>query len=111
MAKLPTTDDRWMLRGVGKDIRKAVKERAAAEGVSIGKWVKKALRLALDQPAEGAQASDLEERLSRLEARMRRMEAALDADAPDGDPSGRRRRKSRHADETSATGAGTEAMA
>lgn len=78
MAKpLMTNDDRWMLRGVGKDIRKAVKERAAAEGVSIGNWVKKALRLALEQPIDGRPPPDVEERLAQLEHRMRRVEAAL----------------------------------
>lgn len=80
MAKPPTaTDDRWMLRGVGKDIRKAVKERAAADGVSIGKWVKKALRSALDQSNDGHSPPDFEDRLAQMEARLQRLEATLDS--------------------------------
>ena len=65
-------DDRWMIRGVDPAIRKAVKAAAKAEGVSLGRWVRRAFRVALDSAA-GAPVT-----LDRLSKRVRVVEARLD---------------------------------
>lgn len=62
-------DDRWMIRGVDSTTRKVVKARAKAEGMSLGRWVRRALQAALD--ADKASTLDgVNERLRVLEARL-----------------------------------------
>ena len=46
-------DKRWMIRGVGRDIRKAVKDAAKTEGVSVGAGARRSIVRALDVTADG----------------------------------------------------------
>lgn len=64
-------DKRWMIRGVDRDIRKAVKEAAKAEGVGVGTWVRRAIVHALDAASDGPASSvDLAKRLHLLTVRL-----------------------------------------
>lgn len=64
-------DDRWMIRGVDPATRKVVKAAAKAEGVSVGRWVRRALAAALNTAADGPSTADrLSERIRLLEARL-----------------------------------------
>src|ERR1700730_19153293 len=64
-------DDRWMIRGVDSATRKVVKAAAKAEGVSVGRWVRRALAAALNSAADGPSTIDsLSERMRLLEARL-----------------------------------------
>jgi hypothetical protein len=64
-------DKRWMIRGVDREIRKAVKNAAKAEGVSVGAWVRRALLSSLDIASKGpATVADLAEQARLLEARL-----------------------------------------
>jgi hypothetical protein len=65
-------DDRWMIRGVDLAIRKVVKATAKAEGVTLGRWVLRALQVALDSAA-GAPVT-----VDRLSKRVQVVEARLD---------------------------------
>ena len=46
-------DKRWMIRGVDREMRKAIKDAAKAEGISVGTWVRRSLLRALDAAADG----------------------------------------------------------
>jgi hypothetical protein len=60
-----------MIRGVDRKIRKAVKDAAKAEGMSVGTWVRRALLQALDASAEGPPSViDLNARMRILGARL-----------------------------------------
>jgi hypothetical protein len=60
-----------MIRGVDREIRKAVKDAAKAEGASVGTWVRRSLVRALAAAAKGpAAAADLSEHVRLLEARL-----------------------------------------
>jgi hypothetical protein len=60
-----------MIRGVDATTRKAVKAAAKAEGMSVGRWVRRALAIALEAAAEGrAKTDDLSDRTRLLEARL-----------------------------------------
>jgi hypothetical protein len=68
-------DKRWMIRGVDRRVRKAIKDAAKAEGTSVGTWVLRALQRSLET-AEGAPATveGLKERMRLVEARMEVLE-------------------------------------
>ena len=60
-----------MIRGVDPATRKVVKAAAKAEGMSVGRWVRRALAVALDATAAGSSTADAAgERLRLLEARL-----------------------------------------
>jgi hypothetical protein len=60
-----------MIRGVDREIRKAIKDAAKAEGISVGTWVRRSLVRALDASADGpATVMDLSERVRALAARL-----------------------------------------
>ena len=64
-------DKRWMIRGVDHEVRKAVKNAAKAEGMSVGTWVRRSLMRSLDVASKGpATVTDLAERMRLLEARL-----------------------------------------
>jgi hypothetical protein len=64
-------DDRWMIRGVDPATRKVVKAAAKAEGMSVGRWVRRALTAAFDATTAGSSMADAAgERLRLLEARL-----------------------------------------
>ena len=64
-------DKRWMIRGVDREIRNAVKNAAKTEGVSVGTWVRRSLVRALDATADGpANVIELSEHMRVLEARL-----------------------------------------
>ena len=64
-------DKRWMIRGVDREIRKAIKDAAKAEGISVGIWVRRGLLRTLEATANGpATLLDLSERMGVLEARL-----------------------------------------
>jgi hypothetical protein len=65
-------DDRWMIRGVDPATRRAVKAAAEAEGMSVGRWVRRALSAALDAAAASPSTADT------MDARLRLIEARLD---------------------------------
>jgi hypothetical protein len=66
-----------MIRGVDREIRKAVKDAAKAEGVSVGTWVRRSLVRALAVAAKGpAAAADLSELVRVLEARLSVLETS-----------------------------------
>ena len=70
-------DERWMIRGVGKGLRKAIKEAARSEGVSIGIWVRRALEHALESARKRPTSMfDVNERLRLVEARLELLEKA-----------------------------------
>jgi hypothetical protein len=43
-----------MIRGIGREIRKAVKDAAKTEGVSVGTWVRRSIVQGLDAAANGS---------------------------------------------------------
>jgi hypothetical protein len=60
-----------MIRGVDREIRKAIKDAAKAEGVSVGTWVRRSLVRALDAGADGpVTVMDLNEHVRVLAARL-----------------------------------------
>ena len=60
-----------MIRGVDREIRKAIKDAAKAEGISVGIWVRRGLLRTLEATAKGpATLLDLSERMGVLEARL-----------------------------------------
>jgi len=60
-----------MIRGVDRDIRKAIKDAAKAEGISVGTWVRRSMLRALEATADGpATLIDLGERVRLLGARL-----------------------------------------
>ena len=60
-----------MIRGVDREIRKAIKDAAKAEGVSVGAWVRRCLVRSLGATADGpATVMDLSERVRVLGARL-----------------------------------------
>lgn len=64
-------DKRWMIRGVDREIRKAIKDAARAEGISVGIWVRRGLLRTLEATANGpATLLDLSEKVGVLEARL-----------------------------------------
>ena len=64
-------DKRWMIRGVDRKIRKAVKDAAKLEGTSVGTWVRRALQRALDAAVDGpADLNDLNKRMRIVGARL-----------------------------------------
>jgi hypothetical protein len=64
-------DKRWMIRGVDREVRKAIKNAAKAEGMSVGTWVRRSLIGSLDVASKGpATVTDLAERMRLLEARL-----------------------------------------
>jgi hypothetical protein len=64
-------DKRWMIRGVDREIRKAIKDAAKAEGISVGIWVRRSLLRALEATADGpATLIDLSERVRIFGARL-----------------------------------------
>jgi hypothetical protein len=70
-----------MIRGIDPSVRDVIKSAAKAEGISIGKWVRRALQRALetaaqdqtDQTRHGPAGADA------FGARMRALEARVDA--------------------------------
>ena len=68
-------DKRWMIRGVDREIRKAVKDAARAEGISIGTWVRRSLVQGLDASADApATVMDLSKHVRVLGARLSLLE-------------------------------------
>jgi hypothetical protein len=66
-----------MIRGVDREIRKAVKDAAKAEGVSVGTWVRRSLVRGLDASADGpATVMDLSEHMRVLGARLSLLETS-----------------------------------
>jgi hypothetical protein len=64
-----------MIRGVDRQVRKAVKNAAKAEGVGVGVWVRRVLVQALDAPVDGpATAATLSEKIRLLGARLSAVE-------------------------------------
>jgi hypothetical protein len=64
-------DKRWMIRGVDRETRKAIKDAARAEGISVGIWVRRGLLRTLEATANGpATLLDVSERMGILEARL-----------------------------------------
>jgi hypothetical protein len=60
-----------MIRGVGRDLRQAVKNAAKEEGVSVGTWVRRSIVSALGAMADGpATLTELSEHMRVLEARL-----------------------------------------
>src|SRR5258707_14614952 len=60
-----------MIRGVDREIRKAIKDAAKAEGVSVGTWVRRSLVRGLDASADGpATVMELSEHVRMLGARL-----------------------------------------
>ncbi|HKA79544.1 MAG TPA: hypothetical protein VKD43_05895 [Xanthobacteraceae bacterium] len=60
-----------MIRGVDREIRKAIKDAARAEGISVGIWVRRGLLRTLEASADGpATLIDLSEKMRVLEARL-----------------------------------------
>lgn len=66
-----------MIRGVDREIRKAIKDAAKAEGISVGTWVRRCLVRSLDATADGpATLMDLSERVRVLGARLSVLETS-----------------------------------
>ena len=60
-----------MIRGVDRDVRKAIKDAASVEGISVGTWVRRSLLRALEATADGpATLIDLSERVRIFDARL-----------------------------------------
>jgi hypothetical protein len=60
-----------MIRGIDREVRKAIKDAAKAEGVSVGTWVRRSLVRALRTAAESpASLMDLSEHVRILGARL-----------------------------------------
>ena len=60
-----------MIRGVDREIRKAIKDAAKTEGVSVGTWVRRSLVRALDPTADGPiTLIELSEHMRILGARL-----------------------------------------
>jgi len=66
-----------MIRGVDREIRKAIKDAAKAEGISVGTWVRRCLLRALEATADGpATVIDLSEKVRILGARLSVLESS-----------------------------------
>lgn len=64
-----------MIRGVDRETRKAIKDAARAEGISVGIWVRRGLLRTLEATANGpATLLDVSERMGALEARLDTLE-------------------------------------
>jgi outer membrane murein-binding lipoprotein Lpp len=64
-----------MIRGVDRDIRKAVKDAAKAEGISVGTWVRRSLVRGLDAGTDApATVMDLSKHVRLLSARLSLLE-------------------------------------
>ena len=64
-----------MIRGVDRETRKAIKDAARAEGISVGIWVRRGLLRTLEATANGpATLLDVSERMGVLEARLDMLE-------------------------------------
>jgi hypothetical protein len=64
-----------MIRGVDREIRKAVKDAAKAEGVSVGAWVRRSMVRGLEASADApATMMDLSEHMRLLAARLALLE-------------------------------------
>jgi hypothetical protein len=64
-----------MIRGVDREIRKAIKDAAKAEGVSVGTWVRRCLVRGLDASADApATMMDLSEHIRLLGTRLTLLE-------------------------------------
>jgi hypothetical protein len=73
--RIMADDKRWMIRGVDREVRKAIKEAAKAEGLSVGSWVRRSLQRALNAAADGPSSMlDLNERMRLLDARLTTLE-------------------------------------
>jgi len=73
-------DKRWMIRGVDREIRKAIKDAAKAEGVSVGTWVRRCLVRGLDASADApATMMDLSEHMRMLGSRLTVLEKSYRA--------------------------------
>jgi hypothetical protein len=60
-----------MIRGVGRDLRQAVKEAAKTEGIGVGAWVRRSITSALGAMADGpAGLTELSKHVRVLEARL-----------------------------------------
>lgn len=68
-------DQAWAVRGIPEEIRRAVLERARAEGRTVGAWVTQALRSALAVDDLSQQVDRLKARVDLLETRMAEREA------------------------------------
>lgn len=60
----------WAVRGIPDEVRKAVVERARAEGRTVGIWVTQALRRALATDGLAEQVSKVQARIEALESRL-----------------------------------------
>lgn len=67
MSDLIKSEAAWAVRGIPDDIRRAVVDRAKAEGRTVGAWVTDALRRALEGEALVEQVADLRRRVETLE--------------------------------------------
>ena|SRR5215468_948034 len=64
-----------MIRGVDREIRKAIKDAAKAEGISVGTWVRRSLVRGLDAGADApAAVTDLSKHVRLLGARLSLLE-------------------------------------
>jgi len=73
-------DKRWMIRGVDREIRKAIKDAAKVEGVSVGTWVRRCLVRGLDASANApATMTDLSEHMRMLGSRLTVLEKSYRA--------------------------------
>lgn len=61
------SESAWAIRGIPEDIRRAVAERAKAEGRTVGAWVTAALKRALEEDALTDQIAELRRRIEILE--------------------------------------------
>ena len=76
--------DKWFVRGVPEDVAQAVADAARTEGITMGRWVTRALRAALERPgpagapeAGAEQITEVLERLERLGATLATVEATV----------------------------------
>lgn len=63
-------DQAWAVRGIPDEVRRAVLERARAEGRTVGAWVTQALRRALAADGLAQQVDKLQARVEALESRL-----------------------------------------
>ena len=69
-----------MIRGVDREIRKAIKDAAKTEGVSVGTWVRRSLVRALDPAADGPiTVIELSKHMQILNARLSVLEKSYRA--------------------------------
>jgi hypothetical protein len=64
-----------MIRGIDPAVREVIKSAAKAEGISVGRWVRRALQHALESAANDQKTlDDVGERMRALEARLDALE-------------------------------------